>query len=63
MIVQITPSSLSQTTKVKVRLIMDSLGDLHSQQEAAFSDQLMDLETAAVMKERVASSTHELYER
>ena len=48
--------------KVKVRLIMDSLGDLHSQQEAAFSDHLMDLETAAVMKERVASSTRKGYE-
>ena len=41
---------------------MDSLGDLHSQQEAAFSDHLMDLETAAVMKERVASSTRKGYE-
>ena len=42
---------------------MDSfLDDLHSQQEAAPSDQLMDLETAAVMKERVASSTRQGYE-
>ena len=41
---------------------MDSFGDLHSQQEVAPSDQLMDLETTAVMKERVASSTRKGYE-
>jgi hypothetical protein len=51
-----TPSShtSSQTTKVKVYLIMATFGELH--------DQLMDLETAAVMKERVASSTRKGYE-
>jgi len=41
---------------------MDSFGDLHSQQEVAPSDQLMDLETTAVMKEHVASSTRKGYE-
>jgi hypothetical protein len=41
---------------------MDSLGELHSQQEASPSDQLVDLETAAVMNERVASSTRQGYD-
>jgi hypothetical protein len=38
---------------------MDSLNQQH---EAAPLDELMDSETAAVMKERVASSTHEGYD-
>jgi len=53
---------LMNHTTTPSHLIMDSLGELHSQQEAAPSDQLMDLETEAVMKERVASSTRKGYD-